>query len=153
MVDDPAFKIALKRAGNQTRDFLNEIFLSLETVIRSKNPKSVMEDIEADNERLEEFRKKIPRKIRAPRDRIKYVEKDNREAVLKHKERETALKKLFEDLFKEKDLGEIYEMVGQSAFYESKDRTMVSKRGSMAVSSMNVASADVTATGQSFNKP
>ena len=48
MEDDPGFKGSVKMAGTEVRGFLNEIFLSIETIIRNSDPDTVLEDIEID---------------------------------------------------------------------------------------------------------
>lgn len=50
------------------------------------------------------------------RERQKYEEVDNREAVLAAKQRETGLKKVLDEILGGRDLGEFYRQLGENLF-------------------------------------
>lgn len=54
--------------------------------------------------------------MRTPKERVKYVEVDNRKAFLESLNRNKALKELLDELFEDKNLGMAYKDIGDSLF-------------------------------------
>ena len=95
------------------RQFIDELFKSVENDIGKEGFADSLESMLKDKMRDLKTEEIIdPPK----REKLKYEEIDNREAVLAAKHRETGLKKILDEILGGRDLGEFYRHLGENLF-------------------------------------